>query len=52
MPQKEYIPFGEEWKKHLMKMSKETIIGMFRNTCIEKIQLENKLERIKNELER
>lgn len=49
MPQKEYIPFG---KKYLMKMSKEKIIDMFRNTRIEKIQLEDKLERIKNELER
>lgn len=36
----DYIPFGEEWKKAMMKMSKATIVKMYRKVCIEKLQLE------------
>ena len=25
-----YIPYGEEWKKEMMKLKKETIIDMYK----------------------
>ena len=30
----DYIPYGEEWKKEMMKLKKETIIDMYKNLCI------------------
>ena len=29
-----YIPYGEEWKKEMMKLKKEDIIDMYKNLCI------------------
>jgi len=49
----DYIPFGEEWEKAMMKMSKATIVKMYRKVCIEKLQLEEKMKEAKNaEIER
>jgi len=31
---KEYIPFGEEWKDELMKVSKQHIISLYRSACL------------------
>lgn len=49
MPPKDddYIPFGEEWEKSMMKMSKATIVRMYRKVCIEKLQLEEKMKEAK-----
>lgn len=41
---KEYIPFGEEWEKSVMRLSKASIVKMYRLVCIEKLKLEKKLE--------
>jgi hypothetical protein len=32
---KDYIPYGEEWKDELMKLPKIMIINMYRNVCLE-----------------
>lgn len=42
--EQEYIPFGEEWEKSVMRMSKATIVKMYRKVCIEKLQLEEKMK--------
>ena len=34
-PKKEYIPFGEEWKKEMMKMSKSDLIDFLRKSLAE-----------------
>lgn len=47
----EYIPFGEEWEKSMMRMSKATIVKMYRKVCIEKLQLEEKVKEYGNEKE-
>ena len=39
-----YVPFGEEWEKSMMRMSKATIVRMYRKVCIEKLQLEKKMK--------
>lgn len=38
--EKEYEPFGEEWEKHLLKMTKRTLIMMYKRVCLEKLRLE------------
>lgn len=35
-----YIPYGDEWKKQMMKLKKETIIQMLANVGRERDQLE------------
>ena len=30
----DYIPFGKEWEKELMKLPKRVIIDMYRKVCI------------------
>jgi hypothetical protein len=35
----EYEPFGEEWKRELRKLSKETLIHLYRVKCIERLVL-------------
>jgi hypothetical protein len=45
--EQEYIPFGDEWEKSVMRMSKATIVKMYRKVCIEKLQLEEKIEELK-----
>ena len=30
----DYIPFGKEWEKELMKLPKKFIIDMYRKVCI------------------
>jgi len=32
---KEYIPFGEEWKKEMKKLSKDILIHMLKNAYLE-----------------
>ena len=39
---KDYIPYGEEWKKELMKFDKKSLIELHRVVCIE-----NQKERFK-----
>ena len=29
-----YCPYGEEWKKEIMKLPKKTIVDFYRNVCI------------------
>ena len=36
----EYEPFGEEWKKELMKMTKPNLIEMFKKVCQDQAQLD------------
>lgn len=31
----EYEPFGEEWKKEVMKFKKEDLVEMLREKCME-----------------
>ena len=38
--EKEYVPYGEEWKDELMKLPKVFIINMLRNKCLECNELE------------
>ena len=35
-----YQPFGEEWKNELMKLPKNMIINMYRNSCLELQELQ------------
>ena len=32
----EYIPFGDEWKKEMMKLTKAELIELLRKACIKK----------------
>ena len=32
--EKEYIPYGEEWKKELMKLPKINIIALYRSLAL------------------
>lgn len=41
---KDYVPFGEEWEKHMMKMTKKTLVMMYRQACIKNLQLEKAAE--------
>lgn len=43
--EKEYVPFGEEWEKHMMRMTKKTLVMMYRQACIKNIQLEKAQEK-------
>ena len=40
----EYVPFGEEWKKEVSKLTKKSIIDLYRSRCKEVINLEGKLK--------
>lgn len=33
-----YVPFGEEWEKEMMKLPKKFIVEMYRKVCMEKQQ--------------
>lgn len=33
MKNKPYVRYGDEWKKEMMKLKKETIIDMYKNLC-------------------
>lgn len=35
-----YIPYGEEWENHLMKMTKKDIIQMLRRVCKRRDEIE------------
>lgn len=41
--EEDYIPFGEEWKKDVMKMTKNEIVDLFKKKCIEFNQLDEKI---------
>lgn len=45
MNDKDYIPFGDEWEKAVMKLTKATIVKLYKKVCIEKLMLEDKLEK-------
>ncbi len=45
--QEDYIPFGEEWEKSVMRITKATIVKMYRKVCIEKLRLEEKMKEAK-----
>lgn len=40
-----FIPFGPEWEKEMMKLPKKVIIDMFRTKCIEVQNLKNEQEK-------
>lgn len=42
----DYIPFGEEWEKEIMKMPKKYIIGMYRANCIRNKEIISALTKI------
>jgi hypothetical protein len=42
---KNYVPYGNEWVKEMMKLKKADIIEMFKNKCSENKALIIKLER-------
>lgn len=44
--EKKFIPYGEEWKKEMMKLSKASIIEIAANIGKEKIKL---IEQIKKQ---
>ncbi len=46
MSNENYIPFGDEWEKAVMKLTKATIVKMYKKVCIEKLKLEDKLEKM------
>lgn len=46
MSNENYIPFGDEWEKAVMKLSKAIIVKMYKKVCIEKLMLEDKLEKM------
>lgn len=43
-----YKPFGEEWEKSLMKMSKKDLIRMHKKVCIAQHATTDKLSKIEN----
>ncbi len=38
---KEYIPFGDEWKKEMMKWTKPMLIEFLRNILLENLRLKD-----------
>ena len=34
-PKDEYIPYGPEWEKEMMKLPKSMLIKMFKSKCLE-----------------
>ena len=46
MSNEKYIPFGDEWEKAVMKLTKATIVKLYKKVCIEKLKLEDKLEKM------
>lgn len=46
MSNENYIPFGDEWEKAVMKLTKATIVKLYKKVCIEKLKLEDKLEKM------
>jgi len=43
---KEWIPFGEEWDKEMMKWTKPMLIDFLKKNLIEKEQLEQRLSQL------
>ena len=37
----EYIPFGEEWKKEMMKFPKAALVNMLAKAMSERLELED-----------
>ena len=46
MSNENYIPFGDEWEKAVMKLTKATLVKLYKKVCIEKLKLEDKLEKM------
>lgn len=44
-----YKQFGEEWRKEVMKMKKAEIVELLRDALIEKNEMEEKLNKNKEE---
>jgi len=40
----DYIPFGPEWEKEMMKLTKKHLIELLKKSCQEKIELKNKVD--------
>ena len=45
-----YIPYGDEWKKSVMKMNKIKIIEMLKRVCIKRDELEKEIEELRDDL--
>ena len=43
MKDEDYMPYGEEWKDELMKLTKIHIIALYRKRCLAYNELEEKL---------
>lgn len=43
-----YIPFGPEWEREVMKLTKKDIIKIFRNACMENKQLNLEIKMLKD----
>lgn len=44
-----YIPYGEEWKKEMKKLTKEFLIEMLKRAHLERQRLEERLIQKENE---
>ena len=47
MTKKEYVEFGEEWKKEMKKLNKDQIIEMFKERCQRVQFLECRLRKLR-----
>lgn len=47
----DYEPFGPQWEKNVMRMTKRTIMLMYKKVCMEKIVLEELNENQRQRLE-
>lgn len=47
----EYVPFGPQWEKAVMKMSKSDIVRMYRQVCLTKINMEEHMDRLEKRLQ-
>lgn len=41
----EYVPFGPEWEKELMKLTKKDLIDLYRKAQINKVKMTMEVEK-------
>ena len=50
--QQGYIPYGEQWRDELRKLTKEHIISLYRMVCLSMKEAEAEIKILKKELGR
>lgn len=45
----DYIPFGEEWKKEMMKHKKEDLVLLYKSSCVLNQQYKKEIENLKKQ---